>query len=398
MGLGRQDIFGDLDSHLAFAPTRSRPVAVIVAAGLVVVGSAIAYLHPALPGGANSSVRALMTPTPAAARLQELEVVSGQVSWALTSVPGVRAHLYSTRDGGRTWQQLSIPAASATEVVGIQVLDALHGWLSLIHGLLATSDGGKQWTNVSLPSGETFGLGARFITPSVGWYTNLGVDPNSTQQPTAMWWTTDAGESWSQRWRVDANQPKAGNITLEGIKLVLGFRDTSTGWLTIRHGATGDLFETSDAGQTWLPVTLPMGESALPTGLHFLPRGALVLTLRTASGSWAVPSQDGGQSWEPPRPLSIGLSSPGQGVDRLAFIDLGHWAVADGPRLQTTSDAGRTWKERPASLPKGVTRLHDLWLLPHGSGWATGDDTDGSYRLLHTIDGGARWSLVQLPS
>ena len=40
-------------------------------------------------------------------------------------------------------------------------------------------------------------------------------------------------------------------------------------------------------------------------------------------------------------------------------------------------------------------------VIGSGVGRATsrsGEDTNGNYRLLHTIDGGARWSLVQLPS
>jgi photosystem II stability/assembly factor-like uncharacterized protein len=270
--------------------------------------------------------------------------------------------------------------------------------IQLGHGLLQTSDGGKQWKEVPLPPGQTFGPGARFINPLVGWYLTLGVDPQSNQQPAAMWWTTDGGTSWSERWRVDAQQPKAGDITLEGIKYVLGFRDPLRGWLSIRSGAKGDLLQTIDAGQTWLRLTLPVSEPAIATGLDFLPDGALVLSLRTASGLWTIPSRDGGQSWEEPRPISIGSPSPRQSVDRPAFIDHDHWAVADGLRLETTSNAGKTWKVTTASVPKGVTRLNDLWLLPRGTGWATGGDGNGAIFLLHTANGCARWSLIQLPA
>jgi photosystem II stability/assembly factor-like uncharacterized protein len=206
-----------------------------------------------------------------------------------------------------------------------------------------------------------------------------------------MWWTTNGGVSWSELWRVDARHPSAAGLSPDGTKFVLGFRDPAHGWLAVRRGDGGSVLATDDGGRSWSPVGLPEDEPAVADSLQVLGDGTIVLLERTRSGWVAVTSRDGG-AWEGPRPVPIAPPGPDGELGRPAFTDHDHWAVADGARLLATADAGRTWRPVAISLPRGVTTLRDLWLLPGGQGWATAEGAIGTLAVLSTRDGGRRWS------
>ena len=212
-----------------------------------------------------------------------------------------------------------------------------------------------------------------------------------------MWWTSNGGASWSDLWRVDAQNPQVGGVPLEGIKYVLGFRDRATGWLSVWVGNSGRLLETSDGGHAWSPLDLPLGEPAVAADLKLLPGGAAVLLMRAQSGWLALPSPDGGRTWEEPQRVPTGPPLPGGAYDRPSFTDHDHWVVAAGSGLRVTKDAGRTWQDIDVSLPAGITGLHDLWLMAGGQGWATASYGSGDLRVLHTSDGGVHWSQSQVP-
>lgn len=332
-------------------------------------------------------------------RFQDFEVASPTVAWVcLVSQPTGGGLGYATSDGGRTWRQMTLPSSGTADgKFGVQVVDGMHGMLQLGHGLYATSDGGRGWRAVPLPPGEHFGPGAHFLSASVGWYLDLEVDPGRTQQPTAMWWTSDGGASWSELWRVDARHLESRGVPLDGSKYVLGFRDATTGWMGVSQAGFSRLLVTADGGHSWSPVSLPLHEPAALIDLQLLPGGAAVLLARTPTARLAVPSRDGGRTWEEGRPVPIIAPSPGRSDDRVSFTDHDHWAVADGARLRVTSDAGLTWRDVPTSLPAGISTLHDLWLTADRQGWATADDAAGDVRVLHTTDAGAHWSLSHVP-
>lgn len=191
-------------------------------------------------------------------------------------------------------------------------------------------------------------------------------------------------------------------MPLDGSKYVLGFRDSSTGWLEVTQrtattpGTASTPLMTSDGGRTWSPVNIPLHEAAGFTDLELPSDGSAILVAKTGSGYLALPSGDGGLTWEEARPIPI-VTTPDHGPNRVSFIDHDHWATAGASLLQMTSDAGRTWRTMHASLPAGVVALVDVWLTGSGEGWATGEDGSGRLRVLRTTDGGADWSLSPVP-
>lgn len=364
---------------------------------MLVSASAALYLHPVPLGRPAPRPSAPSLRSPIAARLQDF-AVAATVAWAcLVPLPTGTGLLYASSDNGGTWRQLPFPSPqSGDDKLGLQLIDATHGVLQVLGSLYTTADGGRHWRTASLPQGQRFAAGAHFLSPSQGWYQDLTAFPNQAEQPTAMWWTSDGGISWSERWRVDPQHPRSGALPLDGSKYVLSFRDPSTGWLEVTQGAASTLMMTSDGGRTWSPVKLPVREAAGFTDLELLSDGSAVLVAKTGSGYMALPSRDGGLKWEEGRPIPI-VTTPNRGQNRPSFIDHDHWATAEGSLLQTTSDAGQTWRTVRASLPPGVVALVDLWLTSSGDGWAIGEDGSENLRVLRTTDRGADWSLSPVP-
>jgi photosystem II stability/assembly factor-like uncharacterized protein len=338
------------------------------------------------------------SPLPVSAEFHDLKVASDGSAWVFLRNTLGDALIYGTSDGGVSWRQIAMPNQSSNDKYGIQLIDKTHGFVQRGRGLLATADGGQTWHAVPLPPGYTFGLGARFLTASRGWYQDLAAFPDQAAQPSSMWWTSDGGASWSLLWRVTADHPAEGPIPLDGAKYVLGF-DGSLGWLSIRSAPSQRLLQTQDGGRTWSEASLPGTEPMLLYSVAPLADDSAILLARTGDRWWAVRSGDGGRTWANRVPIPISVPDSSGSYDSPAFIDKDHWMVAGGAVIHATSDAGRTWHDVHPKLPAGIFALHDLWLYPGGKGWATGSDAvrGGSLHVLVTADGGATWSLSPVP-
>jgi len=377
-------------------PRSLRAVATMAIAGVILLVSATVYLHPGFLDRPVALPR--VTPTPPRNYVADLQVVSPTVAWACVSPwLGGAIAAYATVDGGASWRRLmpQVPSPPTGEYC-TQVMDERHGTLRLGFDLYATADGGATWRQVRLPPGQSFGNGARFIDASSGWYLDLRFYSGQTAQPTAMWWTSDGGASWTELWRVDAGHPESAGVPLEGGKWLLGFRDASTGWMEVRRDTGNVLLATFDGGRRWSPVALPLSEPVTAFTATRMPDGSAVLVARTQTRWLALPSRDGGHTWEDARPIPTAAPGSGQSEDLPSFADHDHWSIASGRRVLVTSDAGRNWRPVATSLPAGITTLHDLWLTGGRGGWALAEDVSHSMRVLHTADGGAHWSQSPL--
>ena len=377
---------------------RVRAVAVIGIVILVLVVTAAGYLRLGPFRQSPSQSRSTATPLSAFAtgQFKDFQAVSAASAWIFMTTLDGGPLLYRTSDSGRSWQAIAVPQAGVDQKFGFQLIDRNTGMVQLGHGLMSTGNGGQTWQEVPLPAGQTFGLGAHFLTANKGWYQDLAAYPNQSAQPSSMWWTSNRGASWSLLWQVNADHPSDGPIPLDGTKFVLGF-DGSLGWLSIREGDSDHLVETFDGGRTWSETPLPPSGQILLFDLRLLPDGSAILIARS-NGSWrAIKSNDGGRTWADSRQVPI-TSPLGTGVyDRPAVLDYRHWVFADGAVLRSTSDGGQTWSDVHGHMPQGIRALHDLWLFPGGKGWATGTDASDGYHLLTTSDGGSTWALSLVP-
>ncbi len=100
--------------------------------------------------------------------------------------------LYTTIDGGRSWQLGPVLPANAFSVY---FLDAAHGWTldAKANNLLFSGDGGRHWSTAgTIPSNSNaVVMDFQFVTPQVGWA--LGAD--SRGLPILK--TVDGGATWT---------------------------------------------------------------------------------------------------------------------------------------------------------------------------------------------------------
>ncbi len=163
---------------------------------------------------------------------RELAFLDAKQGW----VAGVFGAVYTTRDGGQTWQPL--PKSPVDGPQQIQFLSANTGWLlddGTFH-LFRTTDGGQSWQLCSAETPVPKIQGFFFRTPVTGW---------AAAENGILLRTTDGCLTW-QRIQTPAS------VSLNAIHFV----DDTTGWAV---GYQDTVLKTTDGGQTWVPVpvTLP---------------------------------------------------------------------------------------------------------------------------------------------
>lgn len=146
--------------------------------------------------------------------------------------------------------------------------------------------------------------------------------------------------------------------------------------------AEGQVLVSTDSGRSWKSNPIETEES--PQGITCDPRARLWVV---GSFSTIMVSADGGSSWDD---RSIGDDTI---FTTVQFVDEQH-AVIFGEFGSNfwSADAGDTWTVRDP-LPDEFY-AQDAWFTDERTGWVAGL----AGQILHTIDGGASWSLQQTPT
>jgi photosystem II stability/assembly factor-like uncharacterized protein len=264
--------------------------------------------------------------------------LSGQIRFFDPShgfVIGGADAILRTSDGGNHWTKLTIPVSGITSVT---FSDPMRGWAGGIAArvpaapitqLASTADGGDTWTQLPQPPAVTE---IAFRNPGEGWA--AGTDP---AQPT-VYSSLDGGHSWTAHPLPAHFSPVEGKawMTVPHLYLIpgrglmamvldqayitfgdrwrllvpapavsyyeVGFEDATRWWAMQQDG---DLYKTSDAGQSWRRVAAHQLD-----GVHF------VVGIIDSNHAWA---QFLARSYNPASGLA--LTSDG-GV---------HWTYANVP-------------------------------------------------------------------
>lgn len=102
---------------------------------------------------------------------------------------------------------------------------------------------------------------------------------------------------------------------------------------------------------------------------------------------------DGGHTWTMTNSAGPDLIA-GAELTAVDFIDPTHWAVADGSRVATTADAGKSWR---LGLGQGLPAGHfvKLAFVNQSVGYGLFQPTgDAQYYLYRTEGVGDQWNLV----
>jgi photosystem II stability/assembly factor-like uncharacterized protein len=325
-----------------------------------------------------------------------------------------------TRDGGRTWRRLRVPAGTA----GIQLTDARHGYAAgSARGRCAgaawrTDDGGASWTRTlctPVPLASVQFLDARRGFAGGGWPAVTEQAPSSV-----VYATVDGGATWQRRYADTRTGFHGGIYPI----VELRFLDALNAWA--RTGqckccpsgpCVGEVLVTRDGGRTWARRG-PEVELAT-AGV----RDAWVLP--QCDCNYVLRTRDAGRSWRPlarPDALAVLAVQAAGGVVTLT-TEAGHFMSRDGRRWRFVDRD--VLAARPGFSVESSRGSRHSWLVArHGRrafrfAWPDDVDTvavaDATHayaipgridfrcgteytpKLFATDDGGKRWIRRRVP-
>jgi photosystem II stability/assembly factor-like uncharacterized protein len=163
-------------------------------------------------------------------------------AWAF----GESGALYTSRDGGASWQRLRGPTQYL--LLGGDFLDGDNGWLvGAGSTILQTTDGGETWRTGAVEAAGVRFTAISFVDSRHGW---------AVGNEGRVFVTTNGGRSW----RAQASNVQAGLFDVK-------FLDLSEGWAV---GDEGIVIHTLDGGAHW--TTIPSGTTHRLERLSFVDR------------------------------------------------------------------------------------------------------------------------------
>jgi photosystem II stability/assembly factor-like uncharacterized protein len=222
--------------------------------------------------------------------------------WSLAVDPGDPATLFAgtrpaavhrSRDGGRRWERLPLDAAKECAIgapfvtrVLVDPDDRRTIWAGVeIDGVYRSLDGGDTWARVvsGLTDLDVHDLTIARTSPS-----RVLVSTNGE-----VFWSADRGETWTPigvktKWPM----PYARGVVVKADDprvLFAGCGETTT-------GETGAVLRSSDGGETWRSLPLPVRPNATVWGLATHPADPGRLVAFSLFGEVYV-TDDAGESW-----------------------------------------------------------------------------------------------------
>jgi photosystem II stability/assembly factor-like uncharacterized protein len=335
--------------------TQKAALATLVA---VFVSDALAQSRP------STAVAEWRSPIPkseVSGELYGVEFLNHNIGWAVGGQSGTKSTmLYGTKDGGKTWERLTLFDGELSHLTDIGFADANNGWIVGRDQVLRTTDGGESWGPVNQPERGSYGAHKLLV---------LGPDAiivGSDVENAQILRTVDGGGTWEVIALVKDGGGGAGsNNTVSGLALA----EPSTVFATTgtRHGSRGVIYRSNDGGRTWEVVE----EADRPLlGIAFHGKRGVAVGVNIAF--WTA---DGGNTWS-----RVAIPGNQYAVD---FVDDNTVvAVGDRPHVVISRNGGKTWQPLPAPLDHG--NLVDIAAVDAGWWFVAGGY--GARALYHYVD------------
>ncbi len=222
--------------------------------------------------------------------------------------------LFATTDGGRTWEERSLPLGEP-----VVFLDAGHGWTAggpAGDQLYRTLDGGRTWQlqELDLPAGLASGqvmIGLPQFDERGAGYLPVTVATGDASSLLVL-----RSEAQGDRWQVEQKYDLDPALT-PGTALPFSLAPDGTWWAGMGEGL---LVAAMDRA---------VPQATTPSGL---PQGVLAIELGTSQDGWALVQQ--GNCYGEKTPMGVGSTSASQ-----------PFRCEQVMRLLATADGGQTWGE-----------------------------------------------------
>jgi hypothetical protein len=351
--------------------------------------------------------------------LEQVWTIGATTAWAWTAdlVTGTAQGVVRTVDGGKTWTRATPPGLGSQGgdhyITGLFALDASHAWVTyggLGNGaaqtITSTSDGGRRWTVVGHePLSKVaysifyYDCGLDFVTASVGWCETT--PPFVGSEGVFIYQTLNGGRTWRLVSQTPGPPPDPkGSLPWGGDKDTQ-FVTTTRGWTVFSSGgpATAPLYETLNAGRTWVKRTVAKAPGSFDSGSGFTGQpviagsdGAVGYTIDgNPLKSLVYVTTDGGAAWHPVTP-------PGKPAGWLVdVITPRSWRLVAGDRILATDNAGKTWRTVKSNVSFSLFYAYDDPTPPvvHFASLSTGWIVSTS--LWRTTNGGGTWHKLAVP-
>ncbi len=313
--------------------------------------------------------------------LSMIQMLSESEGWGIEG-----ASILTTRDGGRTWRDVTPPNALPYEkrvVAHGKFLDAFNGWV--------------------------------IFAPNEGWNE---MDPSSLPSDAVVWYTSDSGRTWNTSAPLGHTLEPWSNL-LPSFSMV----DHQNGWLRLSGGyvAAGpkkvtEYFYTTDGGATWDRVS----STWCPD--ERLQPGLMGRCFESPFSESFIPPPDGS--------IVYSADPPGW-VSEMGFFNQTGWILVDdsgcgpcygnqpAPAYWLSVDGGSSWHQYRLPTPQAEPDLFDqywqcypqqlnllseeivrlvvaCWDKRQGDDWRFAGPGETAY-LYASGDGGASWQTYPLP-
>jgi photosystem II stability/assembly factor-like uncharacterized protein len=288
-------------------------------------------------------------------------------------VSGSGGTIIRTTDGGKNWQDVSIPGTDSLDFRDIEVLDdgtaiAMSIGPGAQSRIYRTEDEGTNWTMVKQNKYEE-----GFYDAIAFWDNGYGImqgDPIDGKLFILI--TKDNGKSWQEISREQMPAAKEGEYAFAASGTQLITTPDGNAWIGT-GGADARILHSNDFGKTWASVPTPIIKGEESTGVFSLAFGDDSVAVAVAVGGDYTTegegtdnigvSDDGGESW--------GLISGETPDFRSAVKYTDGMFIAVGPSGSDYSmDNGKSWKaiEGPGfhTMDIGEGGIDAVWAAGRG--------------------------------